>query len=106
MPPPTPKNTHHTQHSQYTQRTSFTETMLDRQARGKDPYVDSEDESFDISDKESFRVLEQKRAAARILSNPELLMMHAMSRKDSIPGTRLHFTRILCGYGEEHIHRR
>ncbi|CAI0648196.1 unnamed protein product, partial [Colletotrichum noveboracense] len=35
--------------------------------------------------------------AIEILDDPEKLAMYACSRGDSIPGTRLHFTRILCG---------
>ncbi|CAI4217327.1 unnamed protein product [Parascedosporium putredinis] len=85
----------------------FTDDMRDRQARGKDPYRVASDESEgeevmrmpgEMSDRESFRVVEQRRMAAQILADPELLMMHALSRRDSIPGTRLHFTRILCGF--------
>jgi hypothetical protein len=49
---------------------------------------------------ESYETVEKRRAAAVILDSPELLMMHAQSRGDSIPGTRQHFTKILCGYDE------
>ncbi|KAL2113043.1 hypothetical protein VUR80DRAFT_3458 [Thermomyces stellatus] len=78
--------------------TPFTEAMRDRQARGKDPEESSDE--FE-SDREGFRAVEQRRIAAQVLSDPELLLMYALSRQDSIPGTRLHFTRILCGYEEE-----
>ena len=37
------------------------------------------------SDRESFRVIEQRRMAAQILADPELLMMHALSRRDVSP---------------------
>ncbi|MBE3043490.1 hypothetical protein IMZ48_13145 [Candidatus Bathyarchaeota archaeon] len=90
------------------------------------------------SDRDTFRAVEERRVAAQILSDPELLLMYALSRQDvcpspfpspfssvpflisplvpkktftprrttsiryltrtqSVPGTRLHFTRILCG---------
>ncbi|TDZ74664.1 hypothetical protein CTRI78_v000591 [Colletotrichum trifolii] len=39
----------------------------------------------------------QRQFAIEILDDPEKLAMYACSRGDSIPGTRLHFTRILCG---------
>lgn len=34
------------------------------------------------SDREGFRAVEQRRMAAQVLSDPELLLMHALSRQD------------------------
>ena len=70
--------------------------------------------------KESYERIQQRRQAAVILDNPELLMMHAQARQDvnplpyliasqiskltstqSIPGTRHYFTKMLCGYLDE-----
>ncbi|OBT94875.1 hypothetical protein VE01_06299 [Pseudogymnoascus verrucosus] len=47
---------------------------------------------------DSYEAVERRRWAATILDCPELLMMHAQARQDTIPSTRLHFTKLLCGY--------
>ncbi|KAL2015017.1 hypothetical protein VTK56DRAFT_6527 [Thermocarpiscus australiensis] len=99
--------------------TFFTPQMRDRQARGKDPYHagDGSDDA-DLGDGESgarvrlrlgsgrveqedFSTLERRQKAIAFLDNPELLMMYAQSTGDSIPGARLHFMKMLCGYGDE-----
>ncbi|KAK8077380.1 hypothetical protein PG996_003550 [Apiospora saccharicola] len=98
----------------YQQSTSpddFTPEMRDRQARGKDPYHDSGDDSEGASGDwggrnrgsrdESYAYIEQRRHAAQILDNPELLMTNAQREGDSIPATRLRYTRMLCGVVEE-----
>ncbi|KAF4877290.1 hypothetical protein CGCSCA1_v003678 [Colletotrichum siamense] len=88
----------------------FTPAMRDRQARGKDPYSPS-DMGMESpprapgkvgslgggDDGDTFEDRRQKLFAIEILDDPEKLAMYACSRGDSIPGTRLHFTRILCG---------
>ncbi|KAK4181129.1 hypothetical protein QBC36DRAFT_129398 [Triangularia setosa] len=101
---------------------AFTSVMRDRQARGKDPYHSGDgSEGSDLSDQESgatpsklrlvgggggrpekedFARTELRQKAIAFLDNPELLMMYAQSTGDSIPGARLHFMRILCGYDE------
>ncbi|KAF9877662.1 hypothetical protein CkaCkLH20_04797 [Colletotrichum karsti] len=100
---------------------SFTPSMRDRQARGKDPYTPHDspttsDMEFDPVDSpsrggggggrlghlvsgrgDSFEDRRQKAFAIEVLDDPEKLAMYACSRGDSIPGTRLYFTRILCG---------
>ncbi|CAK7198996.1 hypothetical protein SEUCBS139899_001664 [Sporothrix eucalyptigena] len=48
-----------------------------------------------------FSILERRRQAALVLSNPEMLMMYAQSMNDSIPSVRMRFTRILCGLDRE-----
>ncbi|KAK1836182.1 hypothetical protein QBC39DRAFT_243103, partial [Podospora conica] len=95
----------------------FTSSMRDRQARGKDPYRGGDDSDDDYSDgddrpakmrlgtagsrgleREDFNRLEKRQYAIAFLENPEMLMMYAQSTGDSIPGARLYFTRMLCGY--------
>ncbi|KAI0913578.1 hypothetical protein F4824DRAFT_79681 [Ustulina deusta] len=49
---------------------------------------------------ESFAVHDRRRVAAQILNSPELLMMAAIRDDESIPATRLKYTRVLCGIGE------
>ncbi|KAK0747711.1 hypothetical protein B0T21DRAFT_278189 [Apiosordaria backusii] len=102
----------------------FTSVMRDRQARGKDPYHSGDgSEGSDLSDRESgatpsklrlvgggggggrpekedYARTELRQKAIAFLGSPELLMMYAQSTGDSIPGARLHFMRILCGYDE------
>ena len=69
--------------------------------------------------KDSYENRQLRRVAAEILDNPELLMLAAYTRGDvcksthsvitiltyrptqSIPGTRNHYTKILCGYFDE-----
>jgi hypothetical protein len=41
--------------------------------------------------------------AIAYLDNPELLMMYAQSKGDSIPAARLHFTKMMCGYDPESL---
>lgn len=82
--------------------------MQDQQARNKNLYRGESSgsdkgpsrKSATMYKQESYEAVEKRRAAAVILDSPELLMMHAQSRGDSIPGTRQHFTKILCGYDE------
>ncbi|TPX13158.1 uncharacterized protein E0L32_006358 [Thyridium curvatum] len=52
-------------------------------------------------DQQPFAQAERRRNAMAVLDSPELLMMYAQSRGDSIPATRLHFMKIMCGYEEE-----
>ncbi|KAI0799906.1 hypothetical protein GGR55DRAFT_472333 [Xylaria sp. FL0064] len=117
-------------HSAATASTSFTPEMRDRQARGKNPYhSDSEDSDWAPGpgngsggegsgsssaqsnigparagekkpDDEPFAVYDRRRVASQILNNPELLVMAAVRDEQSIPATRLKYTRILCGVGE------
>jgi len=87
----------------------FTPRMQDAQARNKDSYASSSEDSpwegagrrFDAYGNDSYTNTQLRRAAAVILDNPELLMMHAQARNDSITGTRHHFTKQLCGYLNE-----
>ncbi|KAK7977496.1 hypothetical protein PG988_004986 [Apiospora saccharicola] len=85
----------------YQQSTSpddFTPEMRDRQARGKDPYHDSGDDSEGASGDwggrnrgsrdESYAYIEQRRHAAQILDNPELLMTNAQREGDVSSGPR------------------
>ncbi|KAK6845051.1 hypothetical protein PG990_003407 [Apiospora arundinis] len=98
-------------YQQSTSADGFTPEMRDRQARGKDPYHDSGDDSEGAggdwggrnrgSRDESYAYTEQRRHAAQILDNPELLMANAQREGDSIPATRLRYTRMLCGVVEE-----
>ncbi|KAE8444428.1 hypothetical protein EG329_000519 [Mollisiaceae sp. DMI_Dod_QoI] len=86
----------------------FTSKMQDRQARGKDVLSSDDDSSDNVfnprfnpyENADAWESRQRRRLAAVILDNPELLMMHAQERSDSIPGTRHHFTKILCGYQE------
>ncbi|KAK0706521.1 hypothetical protein B0T26DRAFT_458467 [Lasiosphaeria miniovina] len=100
---------------------AFTPQMRDRQARGKDPYHSGEaSEGSDLSDretnptsklrlssvhakKEDFARTERRQKAVTYLDNPELLMMYAQSTEDSLPGARLHFMKMLCGYDDESL---
>ncbi|OLN92032.1 hypothetical protein CCHL11_01441 [Colletotrichum chlorophyti] len=116
------------------QQPSFTPAMRDRQARGKDPYPQSHspadsdlDLDFEGLDSPSPRVgrlghlgpssgatrgdaadsyeeRRRKKWAVDVLADPEMLATYACSRGDSIPGTRLYFTRILCGFDNEPAH--
>ncbi|KAI5863495.1 hypothetical protein GGS23DRAFT_536542 [Durotheca rogersii] len=89
----------------------FTAKMRDRQARGKDPYESSDGGSDWIGERnryriggngeeESFASIERRRVAAQVLDSPELLMMAAQRDNESIPATRLRYTRMLCGFEE------
>jgi len=80
--------------------------MQDRQARNKD-YPTSEDSDsswegpngrFDAYGNDSYANIQLRRDAAIKLDNPELVMMLAMARNDSIPATRHHLTKIMCGF--------
>ncbi|ROT43282.1 hypothetical protein SODALDRAFT_392715 [Sodiomyces alkalinus F11] len=51
---------------------------------------------------ESWESWRRREWARDVLETPELLMWYASSRDDSIPGTRLYFTRLLCGYEDDH----
>ncbi|KIN02536.1 hypothetical protein OIDMADRAFT_178475 [Oidiodendron maius Zn] len=83
---------------------TFTPSMQDAQARNKDPYAlssDSESESssrYDAYGNDTYEAIQLRREAAVVLDTPELLMMHAQARGDSIPATRYHFMKQLCGY--------
>ncbi|KAI1102313.1 hypothetical protein F4804DRAFT_268559 [Jackrogersella minutella] len=90
---------------------TFTAEMRNRQARGKDPYESSDANSDFASDstrkyraemsrKEAFAVQERRRKASQILDSPELLMMAAQRDNESIPATRLKYTRMFCGFEE------
>ncbi|TVY57765.1 hypothetical protein LSUE1_G008954, partial [Lachnellula suecica] len=79
----------------------------DRQARNKDPYSASEESDspwegpggrFDAYGNDSYANIQLRRDAAVKLDNPELVMMLAMARNDSIPATRHYLTKIMCGY--------
>ncbi|KAI0536283.1 hypothetical protein GGR58DRAFT_400768 [Xylaria digitata] len=104
--------------------TSFTPEMRDRQARGKNPYDSDSDGSDWVTPQgagtgdgngngntgpqrvgprkrdEPFAVYDRRRVAAQILDSPELLMMAAVRDDESIPATRLKYTRVLCGVEE------
>ncbi|WYZ36621.1 hypothetical protein EsH8_II_000127 [Colletotrichum jinshuiense] len=54
-----------------------------------------------VGDGDSYDVRQRKLWAVAVLEDPEKLAMYACSRGDSIPGTRLYFTRMLCGFSEE-----
>ncbi|TVY85646.1 hypothetical protein LAWI1_G008124 [Lachnellula willkommii] len=80
--------------------------MRDRQARNKD-YPSSEDSDsswegpggrFDAYGNDSYANTQLRRDAAIKLDNPELVMMLAMARNDSIPATRHHLMKIMCGF--------
>ncbi|XXG97208.1 acetyl-coenzyme A synthetase 2 [Hypoxylon texense] len=89
---------------------AFTAEMRDQQARGKDPYESSDGSSDWTSEgsryragggkDEPFAILERRRVAAQVLDSPELLMMAAQRDNESIPATRLRYTRMLCGFEE------
>ncbi|KAI8947072.1 hypothetical protein F4801DRAFT_26380 [Xylaria longipes] len=102
---------------------AFTPEMRDRQARGRNPYnSDSDDSGWGLEQgsrsrdggsssaavvgfqrigppksKEHFAICDRRRMAAQILNSTELLMMAAVRDDESIPATRLKYTRILCG---------
>ncbi|KAG5982922.1 hypothetical protein E4U55_001122 [Claviceps digitariae] len=81
----------------------FTPLMRDRQARGKDPYQEEGGEGVVLgrgSHAESFEDREKRGFALAVLDCPEQLMMFAQSRDDSIPGQRLRFTAMLCGFDD------
>ncbi|TVY33804.1 hypothetical protein LOCC1_G007706 [Lachnellula occidentalis] len=92
--------------------TPFTASMRDRQARNKD-YPSSEDSDsswdgpsgrFDANDSygnDSYANTQLRRDAAIKLDNPELVMMLAMARNDSIPATRNYLTKIMCGFATQ-----
>ncbi|EEY19295.1 predicted protein [Verticillium alfalfae VaMs.102] len=153
-PPPYYASTAHTSSPQPRHRPSptpsFTPTMRDRQARGKDPFGASSKDPFPSSDfqhrqgggrggsggrrhsdsegdddentgfiggtgcgggggaserqrGETFEAFRRREWARDVLESPEMLMWYASSREDSIPGTRLFFTRVLCGFEEDHV---
>ncbi|KAM0276869.1 hypothetical protein ACHAQH_006287 [Verticillium albo-atrum] len=52
---------------------------------------------------ETFEAFRRREWARDVLESPEMLMWYASSREDSIPGTRLFFTRVLCGFEEGHV---
>ncbi|KAK3946352.1 hypothetical protein QBC46DRAFT_369554 [Diplogelasinospora grovesii] len=52
-------------------------------------------------EREDFTRLEKRHKAMAFLDSPELLMMYAQSTGDSMPGARLHFMKMLCGYDED-----
>ncbi|CZT01945.1 uncharacterized protein RAG0_09321 [Rhynchosporium agropyri] len=89
----------------------FTASMQDAQARDKDPYESSDDDSddgrwkgggrLDAFGEEPYEVVQRRRMAAVILDSPELLMMHSQARCDSIPATRHYFTKLLCGFEDQ-----
>ncbi|KAH9907895.1 hypothetical protein F4778DRAFT_452833 [Xylariomycetidae sp. FL2044] len=86
----------------------FTAEMRDRQARGKDPYEASDGSSDSTGTSaddrggrgEPFAVLDRRRVAAQVLNNPELLMTAAQRDDESIPATRLRYTRMLCDFDD------
>lgn len=87
---------------------AFTSSMQEKQARNKNPYSSSDESDPDTwgskghhgsgAYKDTWEQIQKRREAAVILDNPELLMMHAQARFDSITGTRHYFTKLLCGY--------
>ncbi|KAI0407885.1 hypothetical protein F4802DRAFT_551653 [Xylaria palmicola] len=98
--------------------TVFPREMLDRQARGKNPYRPASDDSSDDDgglemaplrrsgapknnkNKQSFAVSHRRRLAGQILNSPELLLMAALRDGETVPYTRLKYTRIFY-YGED-----
>ncbi|KAI1422094.1 hypothetical protein F5Y12DRAFT_650887 [Xylaria sp. FL1777] len=50
---------------------------------------------------EAFAVYDRRRVASQILNSSELLMMAALRDDQSIPATRLKYTRVLCGVEEQ-----
>ncbi|KAK6599592.1 hypothetical protein ACHAO1_001653 [Botrytis cinerea] len=89
---------------------SYTLLKQDQQARNKEPDDDNYDEdssdedltgaSYDLFGNESYISVQIRREAVAVLDNPELLMMHAAARNDSIPSTRLYFLQRLSGRPE------
>ncbi|KAI1740465.1 hypothetical protein F4680DRAFT_418150 [Xylaria scruposa] len=103
-----------------TASSAWTPEMLDRQARGKNPYnADSDDSDWGPGQrgngsssaatnvgpqrvgvpkpKDRFAIYERRRIASQILNSTELLMMAAVRDDESIPATRLKYMRVLCG---------
>ncbi|QSZ36516.1 hypothetical protein DSL72_006396 [Monilinia vaccinii-corymbosi] len=88
---------------------NLTRLNQDRQARNKEPDDDDDDDengssdegirrgNYDLFGNESYASVITRREAIAVLDNPELLMMHAQARNDSIPSTRLHFLKLLSG---------
>ncbi|KAL6855184.1 hypothetical protein ACO1O0_006322 [Amphichorda felina] len=84
----------------------FTPAMRDRQARGKDPYSHSRAGHDDVMQahlgvgqglpSETFEEREKKEFAMAVLDNPDMLLMHAQARGDSVAGQRLRFLRMMC----------
>ncbi|GAP87860.1 hypothetical protein SAMD00023353_1601500 [Rosellinia necatrix] len=103
-----------------TATTDFTPEMRDRQARGKNPYNSDSDDSdaspaqgdqgprrIDAPKKdEPFAAGDRRRLAAQVLNSHELLMMAALRDDQSIPATRLKYTRMLCGLEDPAAARR
>ncbi|QUC23837.1 uncharacterized protein UV8b_08078 [Ustilaginoidea virens] len=84
-------NLHSTRESMASPAEPFTPAMRDRQARGKNPYkLTSRTESFQDRERRDF--------ALSVLDSPEQLMMYALSAGDSVPGQRVRFMRMLCGF--------
>ncbi|KAF7908561.1 uncharacterized protein EAF01_004316 [Botrytis porri] len=89
---------------------SYTLLKQDQQARNKEPDDDNYDDessdddltgaSYDLFGNESYISVQIRREAVAVLDNPELLMMHAAARNDSIPSTRLYFLQRLSGRPE------
>ncbi|KAH8160097.1 hypothetical protein CIB48_g8163 [Xylaria polymorpha] len=52
------------------------------------------------NNKERFAIHERRRMAAQVLGSTELLMMAAVRDDESIPATRLKYSKILCGLEE------
>ncbi|KAM3075236.1 hypothetical protein ACMFMF_005913 [Clarireedia jacksonii] len=85
----------------------FTRIQQDQQARNKEPNADTFDDDssddggrfgeYDLYGNESYTTLVTRREAVYVLDNPELLMMHAQARNDSIPATRHYFRKLLSG---------
>ncbi|KAG9249026.1 hypothetical protein BJ878DRAFT_537792 [Calycina marina] len=90
----------------------LTARQQDAQARNKDPYSEPDSPQwqgnwnpssnafarYDASGMDSYESQALRRKAAIVLDNPELLMMYALARNDSIPGTRYYFAQISTGY--------
>jgi len=87
----------------------FTPLMRDAQARNKEPYLSSDSDSeielgnkrFDVWGNDTYENMQRRREAAVVLDSPELLMMFANGRNDSVPGTRLYFLKMLAGYHDQ-----
>ncbi|KFA66149.1 hypothetical protein S40285_03359 [Stachybotrys chlorohalonatus IBT 40285] len=92
-------------------RADFTPQQRDQQARGKDPYSTSSDDSSEEQCRvrpgqanvpaESFEDRERRGWAMAVLDNPELLLMYAQSSNDSVPAQRYKVMRALCGLEDE-----
>ncbi|KAL3605445.1 hypothetical protein FPOAC2_00391 [Fusarium poae] len=97
-----------TQQSHMKNSSEWTSEMRDKQARGKNPYVEDSDASESEplrlggnSNTESHTERERRGEAMFVLDNPEALMAHAQATGDSIAGQRLRFMRQLCGFDNE-----